>query len=198
MPIIQVYYAQGLLDATRKAAMAQRLTDVLLTMEGGARTPGGLAFASVLFTEMPAEDWWVGGRTDDTYVSAPGRFLARVSIPEGYMNQFYKTQVHAAVNTAIVQTMDEPASSDAGAGALVIIEEVAEGNWGARGKTISLASIAQSVGQAKDGARFKWIQSYFAAKARQYAAAGYPKDMGGLLSDQAVQSPSNGTASPHA
>jgi hypothetical protein len=80
----------------------------------------------------------------------------------------------------------------------VIIEEVAEGNWGARGKTISLASIAQSVGQAKDGARFKWVQSYFAAKARQYAAAGYPKDIGGLLSDQAVQSPSNGTASPHA
>lgn len=86
MPIIQLHHPQGSLDEGRKAALAQGLTDVLLTMEGGAKTPGGLAFASVLFTEVPDGDWWVGGCSDTTHVSPPGRFLAHVSIPEGYMN----------------------------------------------------------------------------------------------------------------
>ena len=54
MPIMQVYYPQGSLPAERKAALAQQLTDVLLLMEGNAKTAGGLGFASVLFTEVLA------------------------------------------------------------------------------------------------------------------------------------------------
>ena len=65
----------------------------------------------------------------------------------------------------------------------VIIDEVTEGNWGAHGKTISLASIADTVGLPKNGERFQWVQAYFAAKARQFKAAGYPAGVGGLLGD---------------
>ncbi|MDM0032336.1 tautomerase family protein [Variovorax sp. J22P271] len=183
MPIIHLQHPAGALDATRKAALAQRLTDVLLTMEGGAKTHGGLAFASVIFTEVPAGDWWVGGKSDATFVTAPGQFLARVSIPEGYMNQAHKSEVHQGVNDAIVKTMDGPPSAHQGASILVILDEVPEGNWGARGQTISLAGIAETVGLPKDGERFGWVRDYFDAKARQYAAAGYPADAGGLLPD---------------
>jgi len=91
MPIMQIYYPQGSLTDERKAALAQQLTDVLLLMEGNAETAGGLGFASVLFTEVAQSDWWVGGRTDATYVMPPGKFLVRVTIPEGYMNQAHKT-----------------------------------------------------------------------------------------------------------
>jgi phenylpyruvate tautomerase PptA (4-oxalocrotonate tautomerase family) len=183
MPIIQLQHPAGSLDKDRKAALAQRLTEVLLAMEGGARTPGGLAFASVLFTEVPAGDWWVGGRSDLGLVAAPGPFLARVSIPEGYMSQAHKSEVHQAVHTAIVQAIGGAPAADQGAGILVIIEEVTEGDWGAGGRTISLASIAESVGLPKDGERFRWVRAYFDAKARQYRAAGYPADTGGLLAD---------------
>ncbi|MGO9935341.1 MAG: tautomerase family protein [Steroidobacteraceae bacterium] len=183
MPVLQVYYPRGALADDRKAALAQTLTDVLLTMEGGAKTPGGLAFASVLFTEVPPGDWWVGGRTDSTYVAPPGKFLIRVSIPEGYMSQVHKSEVHAMVNAAFVGALGDARDPRQGANVLVIIEEVIEGNWGARGRTISLASIADSVGLPKGGERFKWVKAYFAAKARQFAAAGYPADAGGLLPD---------------
>ncbi|MYZ44735.1 tautomerase family protein [Schauerella aestuarii] len=179
MPVIQVYYAAGLLDTARKSTLSQSLTEVMLTMEGGARTAGGLAFASVLFTEVPAGDWWVGGCSDDTFVSKPGRLMARVTIPEGYMSQAHKTEVHIAVHAAMMQSLG--AHDSDGAGVLVVIEEVTEGNWGAGGHTISLASIADSVGLPKDGERYAWVQSYFAAKARQFAAAHYPVDTGGLF-----------------
>jgi phenylpyruvate tautomerase PptA (4-oxalocrotonate tautomerase family) len=181
MPVINVQYPQGSMDGAQKHALAQRLTEVLLMMEGGAKTAGGLGFASVLFAEIPANDWWVGGRTDATFVAPPGKFLVHVSIPEGYMNQTHKSEVHAAVNRAIVDTLGATGGPGEGASALVIIDEVAEGNWGSGGKTISLALIAEKVGLPRNGARFKWVKAYFAAKARQFAAAGYPSDCGGLL-----------------
>jgi phenylpyruvate tautomerase PptA (4-oxalocrotonate tautomerase family) len=183
VPIVQVCYPQGALTDQRKAALAQRLTDVLLMMEGNAKTPGGLGFASVLFTEVAQSDWWVGGRSDATYVAPPGKFLARVTIPEGYMNQAHKTEVHAAVTAAIVTVTGNPHDPGQGGSIQVIIEEVPEGNWGAHGMTISLASIADAVGLPKSGERFQWVRAYFDAKARQFAAAGYPADTGGLLGD---------------
>ena len=126
-------------------------------MEGGAKTPGGLAFATVLFTEVPEADWWVGERTDTTYVAPPplGKFLVRVSVPEGYMNKTRKTEVHVAVNAAIIAIAGNPGDPNQGANVLVIIDEVPEGNWGARGQTISLAMIADTVGLAKTSERFK-------------------------------------------
>jgi phenylpyruvate tautomerase PptA (4-oxalocrotonate tautomerase family) len=180
MPIMDVRYPAGSLTKAAKAALAGRLTDVLIRMEGDANTRKGRAFAWVLFTEMAEEDFWVGGRTDDEFVTAPGKFLVHVTIPEGYMNAGHKSEVHAWVTSAIID-VTTPYRPDAGDSVLVVIDEVTEGNWGAGGKTISLDSIAEAVGQRKDGSRFKWVRSYFEAKARAYASAGYPPDAGGLL-----------------
>jgi phenylpyruvate tautomerase PptA (4-oxalocrotonate tautomerase family) len=181
MPNMTVQYPAGALDASLKAAAAQRLTDVLLIMEGGAKTAGGHAFAWVLFNEVKHDDWWVGGRVDGQYVASPGKFLVHVTVPEGYMNAAHKSEVHAAVNAAIVDVLGHSSDPNAGASVLVVIDEVTEGNWGAGGKTISLASIAGTVGLPKNGERFDWVRSYFEAKARQFAAARYPADTGGLL-----------------
>ncbi len=180
MPIMQVTYPEAALDAAQKVDLAQRLTEVLIAMEGGANTEGGRAFAWVLFHPVRAGDWWVGGRTDDRFIRAPGAFLVHVTIPEGYMNAVHKAEVHAWVNGAILGATGQEAGSGGGS-ALVVIDEVTEGNWGAAGHPISLASIAGTVGMSREGERFTWVRAYFAAKARQFAAAGYPADTGGLL-----------------
>jgi phenylpyruvate tautomerase PptA (4-oxalocrotonate tautomerase family) len=181
MPIMQVHYLEGALRADQKAVLAQQLNEALLQMEGGARTHGGRAFAWVMFHPVRVDDWYIGGVTGDALVIPPGRFLVHVTIPEGYMNVAHKAEVHAAVNAAILSAMGETGQADAGASILVVIDEVPEGNWGARGKTISLESIAETVGLSKDGERFAWIRAYFDAKARLYASAGFPTDTGGLL-----------------
>ena len=180
MPIMNVRYAAGCLDKAAKAALAERLTDVLITMEGGANTRKGRAFAWVLFTAMAEDDFCVGGRTDNEFVAAPGRFLVHVTIPEGYMNAPHKSEVHALVTSAVLEATNSQGRAT-GDSVLVVIDEVTEGNWGAGGKTISLDNIAEAVGQPKDGPRFRWVRSYYEAKARDYASAGYPPDVGGLL-----------------
>lgn len=181
MPIIQVHYREDALHASQKADLARRLNEILLEMEGGARTEGGRAFAWVMFHPVRADDWYIGGDTRDTLVSPPGRFLVHVMIPEGYMDANRKSSVHAAVNAAIVAATGHAVDADMGASILVVVDEVTEGNWGARGKTISLESIADTVGLPKDGERFAWVRRYFDAKARLYAFADYPPGTGGLL-----------------
>lgn len=181
MPIIQVHYPEDALDDARKADLARRLTDVLIAMEGGVDTSGGRAFAWVLFTPVKPGDWWVGGRQDDHFVDPPGRFLVHVTIPEGYMNARHKSEVHASVNAAIMAIMGRAEEPNLGRSVLVVIDEVTEGNWGAAGRTISLNAIAGTVGLSRDGDRFTWVRAYFAAKRREFEAAGYPADVGGLM-----------------
>jgi phenylpyruvate tautomerase PptA (4-oxalocrotonate tautomerase family) len=176
MPIMDVRYATGSLNAATKAALARRLTDVLIQMEGGANTAGGRAFAWVCFTEYAENDLWIAGRANVAADAAP-TFLVHVSIPEGYMNRAYKNEVHAWVASAIADATGVVASDSR---VLTIIDELTEGNWGSRGSPISLESIAVAVGQPADGPRLGWSRSYFAAKARAVAAAGFPADMGGL------------------
>jgi phenylpyruvate tautomerase PptA (4-oxalocrotonate tautomerase family) len=184
MPIMNVCYRAGDLDEAGKADLAKKLTDVMIRMEGGANTRGGRAFAWVLFDELARGDWWAGGETGNAYVSPPGRFLVHVSIPEGYMNAGHKSEVQAWATEAIL-AVTTASGEDVGHSIQVIIDEVPEGNWAAAGHTISLASIADSVGLSKTGSRFAWSKTYFAAKARARAAAGYPADVGGLWIDQA-------------
>lgn len=178
MPIMDVRYAAGALDKEAKAALAQKLTDVLIRMEGGANTPGGRGFASVFFTAFAEDDWWIGGSAGDDYVSPPGKFLVHVAIPEGYMSIAHKNEVHAWVAAAITEVAGV---SDPGRSILTVIDEVTEGNWGNAGHPISLESIAETVGQSNQGERLRWSRAFFEAKARAMAAAGYPKDAGGLI-----------------
>jgi len=184
MPIMQVHHAAGALDTATRADLARRLTEVLIRMEGGANTRGGRAFAWVMFSPFPQEDWWVGGATDEGFVSAPGRFLVTVTIPEGYMNESQKNDVHAGVAGSILAATGAPQPPEAGGSILVVIHEVPEGNWSAAGRPISLERIADSVGLSREGERFAWSRRYFEAKARMLDGAGFPGDMGGVLPSQ--------------
>ncbi|WP_338461308.1 tautomerase family protein [Synechococcus elongatus IITB7] len=181
MPIIQVQHRRSSLNPEQKAAIATRLTELLLQMEGGAHTEGGKAFATVLFSAVDDADWWVGGRNDDRYVHSPGAFLVTVTIPEGYMNQAHKNEVHAGATAALMEVLAPRQSAPAGNSILVMINEIPEGNWGAGGHPISIAAIAETVGLDPTGDRFAWVHSYFAAKARLYSAAQFPANIGGLL-----------------
>jgi phenylpyruvate tautomerase PptA (4-oxalocrotonate tautomerase family) len=61
------------------------------------------------------------------------------------MDAAHKTEVHAWVNSAILEVTGYASEPDAGASVLVVINEAPEGKWGAGGKTIGLGSIAQCI-----------------------------------------------------
>jgi len=187
MPILQIYYPQGQLDRNRKSILAQKLTDILIRMEGGAGTDAGRAFATVMMNEVDAGSWFVGGRLDATYVATAGKFIVYATIPEGYMNAAHKTEVHAWVNAAIVDVMGCSDDPHAGANIMVVVNEVPEGNWGANGKTIGMDSISAAVGLSRESERFQWVERYFTAKERVLQLGGYPEDAGGVIGSVSIQ-----------
>lgn len=181
MPMVQLTHVKGSLTEAQKADLSERMTHVLLEIEGGADTPAGRSIAWVLFNEVEAATWAVGGRFDDTHVGPGGKFLIQVTVPEGSMDQARKSAVHKAVNDAVLHVTGTPAGEGAGRSAWVIIREVTEGHWGAAGRTTSIGHIAKIVGASLDGDHFSFVKRYFAAKRRQFAAARYPDETAGLL-----------------
>jgi phenylpyruvate tautomerase PptA (4-oxalocrotonate tautomerase family) len=177
----RVTFVKGALDGAQKADLAEKMTAALLEIEGGADTPGGRSIAWVLFNEVDNDAWAVGGRFDDTYVSAAGKFLVSVTVPEGSMSQERKSMVHKFVNDAILEVTGTAGVPQAGRSVWVHIHEIPEGHWGTSGKTASITGIATIAGVAPDSELLDFTGRYFAAKERAYEASGHPEDATGRL-----------------
>lgn len=112
--MVTVEYPEGSLSQAQKDDLAEEMTHVLLEIEGGADTPDGRSIAWVRFQEIPATDWYIGGTTGDKYVSAAGKFLIELNVPEGSMDQARKSEAHRAINDAFLRVTGT--SEKAGAG----------------------------------------------------------------------------------
>ncbi len=179
MPMVTVHHVRGALDATQKEALAEEMTHVLLTIEGGEDTEAGRSLAWVRFQEVDNDDWYVGGTTGAKYVSAAGKFLVIVTVPEGSMEKTRKSQVHAAVNASILKITGTTDVPGAGRSAWVHVIEIPEGHWGTSGKTAGVMGIARIVGLAPQSPLLDYPRAYFDAKDRLYDAAGFPPDAAG-------------------
>jgi phenylpyruvate tautomerase PptA (4-oxalocrotonate tautomerase family) len=178
--MIKITHPEGTITREQKDWLAEHLTHVLLTVEGGVDVREGREIAFVLFQSVPEGDWYVGGRADDTYAAPGGRFVIDVTLPEASTNQTAKTQVHQDINSLFSEALGWPSEKD-GLNAWVLINEVPEGHWGAQGVTYTLGRMAKQTGVQQDPGRIDYIKSYFTAKGKAYQVAGYPTDVSGLF-----------------
>ena len=71
MPLIQVKLIEGVFDATEKAAIIEKLTDAMVSVEGEAMRP----VTWVTIEEVASGEWGIGGQTltaDDVRALARG------------------------------------------------------------------------------------------------------------------------------
>jgi phenylpyruvate tautomerase PptA (4-oxalocrotonate tautomerase family) len=181
MPLIRIHHPANRFDAEQKQRLAERLTQLLLQIEGGHDTPAGRTLAYVVFVDVAKDQWFVGGRSDSTFQVGDERILVEVTVPEASTSQHYKSRIHAEINAALADVLawlPERAQMNA----WVIVNEVAEGHWGANGATYGLAQIVAyaGAGMPVDIERGNFVKTYFKAKAGAYQAAGYPVDVSGL------------------
>jgi phenylpyruvate tautomerase PptA (4-oxalocrotonate tautomerase family) len=179
MPLMTVDYPKASLTGPQKVALAEALTRVMLEIEGGADTPGGRSIAWVKFREVQADDWFIGGKTDGTYVSATGKFLIELNVPEGSMDQVRKTQAHNAITAAIVRATGVADQDGAARSVWVQIFEWPEGHLATSGRTASLLGIAKVAGVPADHPLLAYPRAYFDAKDRLYDAHGFPATTAG-------------------
>ncbi len=174
MPKVAVTAPTSTFTTEQRSDLAERLTSVLLMIEGGNDNPAGRAIAHVTFHDIEPDRWYVGGQLDDTYVYPGGRVVFDVTVPEGSCDQRRKTLIHQAVNTALCDTLGIDADAKhRGASAWVIVHEVREGHWGAGGNTISIRDIAKLAQMQPD--RAGYYDALLAARQSVHQAAGYPE-----------------------
>lgn len=176
MPLVQVNLPKNSLSSEQRAQLAEEMTSVLLLIEGGVDNPEGRAIAYVIFNEIDPDDWFVGGRLDDTYVYPGGRFIFDVTVPQGSCNQERKNAVHAAINDALLRVLSIPKESGAGASAWVLINEVREGHWGTGGRMIGIRRIAKLA--RMDADRANYFEPLLAATKRMHKSHEYPEGAG--------------------
>ncbi len=175
MPMVNVTAPISTFNEQQRADLAERLTHVLLMIEGGTDTPAGRAIAYVTFSDIEPDRWYVGGNLDDTYAYPGGRVVFDVTVPEGSCNQQRKSRIHDAVNTALCDTLGiSPETRHRGASAWVIIHEVREGHWGAGGRSISVRDVAKIAQMAPD--RADYYEPLLAARRRLHESLSYPED----------------------
>jgi phenylpyruvate tautomerase PptA (4-oxalocrotonate tautomerase family) len=174
-----VDYIKGSLSAAQKDALAEALTRVILQIEGGADNPAARSIAWVRFRQIDNDDWYVGGKSDGSYVSASGRFLAGLNVPEGSMDQTRKTECHKAITAAVLNVLGLENQDGNARSVWVQIFEWPEGHLATSGRTSSLLGIAKIAGIPADHPLLAFPRAYFEAKDRLYDAAGFPKDTAG-------------------
>lgn len=179
MPMITVEYVQGQMNAAQKHALAEEMTHVILQIEGGADTPAGRSIASVRFRAIAPDDWYLGGRSDDTFVSESGKFLIELNVPEGSMDQARKSQCHKAITDAVLRVKGINPSATAARSVWVQIFEWPEGHLATTGRTSALFGIAKLAGIPMEHPLLSFSRKYFEAKSRMYDAHGFPAETAG-------------------
>lgn len=179
MPMVTVEYPRDALSQKQKDALAEEMTRVLLEIEDGADTPDGRSIAWVRFKEIAEADWYIGGTTDGRYVSAAGKFLIELNVPEGSMDQSRKSDAHRAINEALLRVTGTIGEKGAGRTVWVQIFEWPEGHLATSGQTASLLGIAKMLGKPADDPRLAFSRAYFDSKDHLYDAHNFPKETAG-------------------
>lgn len=179
MPLMTVEHPRDALTRDQKAMLAEDLTKVILMIEGGVDNPQSRSIAWVRFKDVEDDDWFIGGVNDGTYVSASGRFLIELNVPEGSMDQNRKSDCHKAITAAVLRATGTEGVEGAARSVWVQIFEWPEGHLATSGRTSSLLGIARMAGIPANHPLLAFPRAYFDAKDRLYDSQGFPEHTAG-------------------
>lgn len=139
MPLVELIAPKGSLDSDRGREVTSRLLTEVMAVEGA--DPGNEIARSISWLVVTEPDaWYVGGEPvgDD----APPRFVARVSVPAGSLDDAKRADLIERVTKLLASIDDDPERAFREPSAWVHIHEVPDGNWGAFGRVVRLSDIA--------------------------------------------------------
>ena len=139
MPFVEVFATATRED--QRAAICERLVGEVMNAEGAQDSESARAISWLVWHDVAA--WSVGGRPPKA--SEPPRYVVRVSVPAGSMNDQKRSEMVTRVTTVLAEVDDDPDRMANEPVAWVDITEVPEGNWGALGRVVTFPEIAEYV-----------------------------------------------------
>jgi phenylpyruvate tautomerase PptA (4-oxalocrotonate tautomerase family) len=138
LPFIRVTTPADLLSNDERAAIAERLTVEIMKIETGGRdTPGFRAISALVFDEIPAGRWSIGGKIAADEAAA----LIEIRVPSGALVEDRRQRMAAAAHNVLISANAKLAAADGVRRIWTHMIEIAEGNWGAGGQIVSLPDV---------------------------------------------------------
>ncbi|WP_051581239.1 tautomerase family protein [Pseudonocardia acaciae] len=142
MPFVELFAPKGALDSERGRAAKRELVAEVMKAEGAPDTPAARAISWLVVTEP--EGWYVGG--EEAGAGEPPRYVVRVSVPAGSLDDAKRADMIDRVTRVLAGAEPDGERLYREPVAWVLINEVAEGNWGAVGRAVGLSDIVGFVG----------------------------------------------------
>ncbi|MFI2228519.1 4-oxalocrotonate tautomerase family protein [Nocardia testacea] len=137
MPFVELFVPKGSLDTEHREKIGGRLVSEVMLAEGAPDTEAARSISWLVVNEIDA--WFVGGQqvpADDK-----PRYVVRVGVPAGSMNDDKRRDIVERVTRVLADADEDPARFTEAATAWVHINEIPEGNWGARGQVVRTEDI---------------------------------------------------------
>ncbi|MFC4906967.1 tautomerase family protein [Actinomadura gamaensis] len=141
MPFVELFVRRGTLAPERRDEIGGRLVSEVMLAEGAPDTETARAISWLVVNEIDA--WFVGGRP--LPADEKPKYVVRVGVPAGSMNDDKRRDIVERVTRVLADADDEPERFTQAATAWVHINEIPEGNWGARGKIVRTEDIVALV-----------------------------------------------------
>ena len=152
MPLVRITYPRGALSPDHKRRIARALTEIVLDVEVDAVTDAGRMVTVIHFNEAAADDWAVGGEIRSTVAEGPNHFIVDLVVLAGLLEGERRSDAHRRVTEAFQATLGD-ADPLLPFRVWVLVHDVAEGAWGAGGRTVSALDVAQFINSDLDPAR---------------------------------------------
>ncbi|MGK8464127.1 tautomerase family protein [Nocardia cyriacigeorgica] len=141
MPFVELFVPKGSLDPEQREKIGSRLVSEVMIAEGAPDTEVARSISWLVVNEIDA--WFVGGR--QLPAEEKPKYVVRVGVPAGTMNDDKRRDIVRRVNAVLADADDDPARFTQASTAWVHINEVPEGNWGARGEIVRTEDIVALV-----------------------------------------------------
>ena len=140
----------------------------MMTVEIGGPTESAKLIDWMWFHTMPADNWAVGGRFDDTYVKGRKMALARIIAPQGLMNAELKSRAVKEVARVLKAALGVGREDD-DTGIFTMLIEIDDGQWANGGKILSLYQLIDNLGGNVSGQRRVEMSARYPQKRRDDA-----------------------------
>jgi phenylpyruvate tautomerase PptA (4-oxalocrotonate tautomerase family) len=141
MPFVELFVPKGSLDEDRREKIGAQLVSEVMIAEGAPDTEAARSISWLVVNEIDA--WFVGGRR--LPAGEKPKYVVRVGVPAGSMNDDKRRDIVRRVTRVLADADADPGRFAEATAAWVHINEIPEGNWGARGEIVRIEDIAALV-----------------------------------------------------
>ncbi len=160
MPTIVITYPQGSIPEHQQTPLLAAATQALVRWEG-LKDPHDPQSGATVWTYLrPIEQGLYAVNGQPANAGPQARFLIDVTVPEGIVTGERKQGLIAELTQIVLSAAEAPSDPRQAGRVYCLIHEIANGNWGYVGRSVTLRDMLAAAGVVPDSERYAEIPTH--------------------------------------